>query len=264
MSGTLSGILGQLSPSAITGIQQALGLAAGPLAALNFPLTAVIRMGRSIAFIVPDVTIDEHHSDRMEITTHPVSDNTPISDHAFMQPASVTMRCGWSNANPLAGITESVAGVATSVLSGSFVMPSLSNGMGSISNPFNSVTETRARDVYNRLLALQKQREPFVLSTGKRRYPSMLITDISVTTDRHSEYALMCEVHMQEVVRVAFQSVQGTAQGQSATPGTTNPTGQTGPTQPVSNPNSMLRQLTGQHDVNFIDAINPLNWFGNK
>ena len=261
MSGTLSGILGRLNPTAVTGIQQALGLAGGPLSTLNFPLTAVIRMGRSIAFIVPDVTIDEHHSDGMEITSHPVSDNTPISDHAFMQPARVTMRCGWTNANPMAGIVESVAGVATSVLSGNFVMPSLSNGMGSISNPFNSATETRARDVYNRLLALQKQREPFALSTGKRRYPSMLITEISVTTDRHSEYALMCEVHMQEVVRVAFKSVQGTAQGQSGAPQTTNPTGQTGPTQPVSNPNSLIRQMTGWHDIKLFD---PGSWFGNK
>jgi Dit-like phage tail protein len=262
MSGTLSGVLGRLNPTAVTGIQQALGLAAGPLAALNFPLTAVFRMGRSIAAIVPDVTIDEHHSDRLEITTHPVSDNTPISDHAFMQPASVTMRCGWTNANPLAGITESVGGVLGSVFSGGFVPPSFSGGMGTIGNPFNSATETRARDVYNRLLALQKTREPFVLSTGKRRYPSMLITDISVTTDRHSEYSLMCEVHMQEVVRVAFKSVQGTAQGQgvSGAPQTTNPTGQTGPTQPTRGP-SGLQQLIGDTGIKIMQ---PSTWFGGK
>lgn len=41
---------------------------------------------------------------------------------------------------------------------------------------------------------------PFQVITGKRRYQNMLITKISVTTNKESENVLLCDIDMQEVI----------------------------------------------------------------
>lgn len=251
MSGALS-LIGKIDPRLVAGAQQALGIAAGPLAQLNLPLTAVLRMGRSIGVIIPDVTIEEHHSDRMEVTQHPVANNTTISDHAFMHPATVTMRCGWTNSNPIAGFVEGAASAAVSAFSGA----GLGDILSAAGNPFNAFTETRARDVYERLLKLQASRQPFSVSTGKRYYQSMVITELTVTTDRASEYALMLECQLQEVIIVTTQTTEGAALGPGSNPQTTGATTETGVTQPKPDPDSWLKKVTGWDHVN----INPFSW----
>jgi hypothetical protein len=39
-----------------------------------------------------DVTIEEQHSDELNITEHPVETGSPISDHAYMTPPEVTIK----------------------------------------------------------------------------------------------------------------------------------------------------------------------------
>lgn len=46
---------------------------------------------RSIGGIIPDVTVEETHSDEMEITQHPVQQGAAISDHAYKKPMSLKM-----------------------------------------------------------------------------------------------------------------------------------------------------------------------------
>ena len=88
----------------------------------------------------------------------------------------------------------------------------------------SSFTEERAKEVYKQLVKLQFDHdawdagkvalEPFELVTGKRTYDNMVITEISVRTDHTSEYALMIEVHMQEVCIVETSAPRSRA-GQS-------------------------------------------------
>lgn len=137
----------------------------------------LIERPRMIADIIPNVTIEEHHHDRVVITTHPVEQGAPISDHAFKEPVHVTMRLGWSNSSLQDNINP--AGLL---------------GFG---------TEDYVNGVYQFLLELQGSFEPFNVMTGKRLYTNMLMETLEVTTDAKSEFALQAVCHFQEVIIVS-------------------------------------------------------------
>lgn len=119
---------------------------------------------RSIGTIIPEVVVEEIHRDQLIVTEHPVEHGATISDHAFKRPSQIEMRCAWS---------DSTAG-----------------------------SEGHVQEVYQELLDLQLQREPFDVSTGKRLYSNMLIDSLGVTTDEKSEHALMVVVGLKEVIIV--------------------------------------------------------------
>lgn len=153
-------------------------------AAIGFGVSAVSALfmsGRSIGGIIPDVTIEEHHTDNLTITDHPVEQGASITDHAFKNPSEITMRAGWSNSNS----------IVNSLVSGSL-----------FSGQINNVT-----DLYRQLLALQESRKVFDLITGKRTYTSMLIKSLAVTTDRDTENALIVTVGMRQVIIVQTSAV---------------------------------------------------------
>jgi hypothetical protein len=195
-------------------------------------IPAFIRQGRSIGKIIPDVTIEEQHSDRVVITQHPIADGSQVADHAYIAPATLTMRCGWTNANPVGAavggfIAGGIAGAGDALL-GSF-------------------SEQRCRQIYQSLLTLQQQRQPFDVTTGKRAYKNMMIVELAVRTDHTTEYSLMLECHMQEVFRVVTRSTQQPAQGDQAAPDKTASTTDSPPNQPnpVDNNNTLLRDGWG-------------------
>jgi hypothetical protein len=59
------------------------------------------------------------------------------------------------------------------------------------------------------------------VTTGKRTYPNMVITEISVRTDRTSEYSLFVEAHFQEVITVTTQTTTQPAQTDQSNPSQT-------------------------------------------
>ena len=135
----------------------------GPLIGDQFSNYALIMPGlRSIGDLYPHVVVEETHSDELAITQHPVEFGTPVTDHAFMQPYTVEMRCGWSDST--------------------------------------AQTSGYVQAVYAAFLALQASRTPFAISTGKRAYTSMLLRSLLVKTDPDSEYALMCVAIAQQIV----------------------------------------------------------------
>jgi hypothetical protein len=223
---------------------------AGPLSALNAatgllptPIAALLRAPRKIGTIVPDCTIEEHFSDRVVITQHPVADNTPMSDHAYRMPGQITMRIGFSNSNP---ITAAAGGLVSDLTSGASIGTALGNAGSSL---LSSFTEQRCNEVYQSLIKLQQDRDMFKLTAGKgRSYQSVLITELAVTNDHRSEYALMIEVHMQEVMTVKTETTSQPSLGDQGMPqrtaqptdqGTQQPT----PTAPSGPPQTYLRQL---------------------
>lgn len=144
-------------------------------------LTSVLlRDGRNIGGIIPNVVVEEQHSDNLTITDHPVDQGANITDHAYLNPAEVTMRIGWSN--------QSLAlnGVISGIVSGTL----LSGGLKTV------------KDIYDALLKLQASRKPFDLVTGKRAYSNMLIKSISVTTSAATENALIATVQMRQIIIV--------------------------------------------------------------
>lgn len=208
MSGALTAI------SAIGGIaQQAL-----PTLAANFPMVALFHAPRAFTgqdgtVIIPDVTIEESLSDRVTVTQHPIAKGTPIADHAFKHPATVTMRIGFSNSSIVAAATQGFLGASGGF--GSF--SSFGTGLvGAGQGLFAAATEQRCVNVYNQLRKMQFDvnawaqgqvaLQPFTLVTGKRTYPTMVMTELSVRTDRTTEYALMVECQMQEAIIISPSS----------------------------------------------------------
>ncbi len=123
---------------------------------------------RSIGGLIPDVVLEENHRDSLLITKHPVEAGAAITDHAFLLPAEVEMRCGFSNS---------------------------SHG-----------DPGYARAVYDALRRLQASRRPFTVYSGKRRYKDMLIADLGVTTEARTENVLAVSVRLQQIIIVSTKT----------------------------------------------------------
>ncbi|MCL1939533.1 MAG: hypothetical protein FWG04_02595 [Desulfovibrionaceae bacterium] len=148
----------------------------------------LIRPRRSIGGLFPDIVVEEQHEDTLEITEHPVEQGANINDHAFKKAESVTIRAGVSD--------------ASSVLGG----------------------EKPSTDFYEKLLELQKKREPFDLVTGKRLYKNMLLESLSAITDQASENCLMFTAQCREVIIVKTQVTSVPPRKNHASPGKTGAT----------------------------------------
>jgi hypothetical protein len=172
--------------------------AQAPTAALpygNWTPAVFVPHNRNIGGIVAQVTIEEQGTDELQITDHPVEQGAPISDHAFKRPVTVNITAGWSQA--YAGNLSAETGV------------------------------------YGLLLSWQSAFMPFNVVTGKRSYSNMLIERLIITTDQHSEYALLAQIGCRQVIIVGTQTTQVVGQGATsaqANPENTAPTQQNGPT----------------------------------
>jgi hypothetical protein len=171
------------------------------LAALVGVETVLLRPPRMIGAIIPDCTLEERHTDRLQVTQHPVELGANISDHAFMLPFELSLRYGFSN-----------------------------------STFFDPIY---VQTIYQLLRGLQQTRIPFDIITGKRVYDSMLLLEISTSTDARTEDALMVELHCQQVLIVSTSvAVIGPTAAQQS-PEQTAGTLQTGQQQalPAGSPN---------------------------
>lgn len=127
--------------------------------------------------IIPDVVVEEVYRDGLIITDHPVERGAAITDHAFLRPRVLEMRCGWSN---------STAGA-----------------------------EGYVDAIYEALLQLQAIREPFDVFTPRRAYRNMLLGDIQVSRDERTNSILACSVSLREVILTYTQSTSGDPGAQS-------------------------------------------------
>ena len=141
---------------------------------------SIARMDGEGDTIIPDVVISELHTDDVTVTQHPVDTGANISDHAFVQPAGLSVTFGWSDSSR--AINSALGG---SILQG---------------------LET-TKDVYDKLLDLKNARMPLRVSTGKRVYENMVLTNIRVTTTVDTESAAIIEMTFQEVFLATAQTV---------------------------------------------------------
>jgi hypothetical protein len=135
-------------------------------------LNPVMILQRNIGGFIADVTVEEIHTDLVEITENPVEQGADVTDHAFVKQPNLLIRAGWSNSSPQAG-----------------------------GDP-NYVTDT-----YQQFQDLQAGRQPFDIITGKRSYSNMLILRLQVRTDETAEDALMMECECRQVNLVNTQTV---------------------------------------------------------
>ncbi|WP_354691095.1 phage baseplate protein [Phytobacter sp. RSE-02] len=129
---------------------------------------------RNIGILVPSVVVSEKHTDKLEITEHPVETGAAISDHAYKSPSEVIMDVGFAGGGELLDFKNELAG------------PPLL-GMS-------------PRETYQQLLDLQSSRTPLDVVTGKRIYKNMLLRSIEVNTDQKTENVLSALLTLREVI----------------------------------------------------------------
>jgi hypothetical protein len=130
--------------------------------------------------IAIQATLEETLEHDLEVTEHPVQSGAAITDHSFLRPKEITIRCGWSNSN-----NSSVASTVLAAFTG-----------GSLS------TSDYVSGVYSQLLQLQQSRQKFSVVGTLLTYPNMLMTSLSIDRDKDSSSALMCTVTCREVIIV--------------------------------------------------------------
>lgn len=159
---------------------------------------ALLKTGtRQIGALIPDVVIREISKDEMVITDHPVERGAAISDHAFFRPSEIEMQIAWSDST------------------GGYV--------------------GYARDAYEQLIALQRQREPFEVTTGSRQYQNMLVSSIALTKDEKTENIALISVRLREV-RITSTQTTGAPNSAQANPAKTGETANVGQQQLKTGP----------------------------
>lgn len=152
----------------------------------------LIKPIRSVNGIQADAVLEEIHQDNLTITDHPVEQGATISDHAYKLPSEIILSYVWQTASP------------QNILSGNFDVSFLNS-------------------IYQQLLQLQSNRTLFDVFTGKRRYHNMLISALSVTTDRFTENVLSIRITCREIIVATTQLVQLPTSGTQASPNKTAP-----------------------------------------
>lgn len=177
---------------------------------------------RKLAQVIPDCAIEENHTDELMITEHPVERGANITDHAYIKPAEVTLRWGWSNS-----------------------APSNSGALFGLLPQFGASSEEHIKRIYDQLVELMQTRKTFEIQTGRRLYKSMLIQALSTGTDRTTEYSLIIIAKCRQVIIVETSTTQ--RQGSNNQPETAAPApaGPATPTQAQPPRSSILNRLFG-------------------
>lgn len=162
-------------------------------------------------------TIEESIEHQLEVTEHPVEQGAQITDHSYLRPIELTLRCGWSDSS-LAALES----IATGFFAG-----------GKMSD-YDYVSS-----VYTQLLNLQQSRQTFTVTTGFRLYTDLLMTSLRVDRDQRTANALMVTATFRQVILVSISSATLPAQTNQATPASTAETVNTGSQQVTTgNPSS--------------------------
>jgi len=83
-------------------------------------------------------------------------------------------------------------------------------------------------ETYEKLLKLQSDREPFDVITGKRIYRNMLMSALTMTTDKETENVLYLTMTLQEVIIVQVEITSVPPRARQAQPARTGGTSNAG------------------------------------
>ena len=211
---------------------------ADPTTVSEIVVTAPVTFGhRQIGDFTAQVMVEEDHTDELTVTDHPVEQGATISDHAFKNPARLTVVAGWSNSSFSAALSE-----------GKNIRDRFN--AGGITGAFKALTGAHyVRDIYARFLKMQATRLPITVTTGKRKYRNMLITSLATTTTTATENSLIVVVGLREVILVQTQATTVPPRENQANPAQTADTTNAGNKQAnpakAANAKSLLQTLLG-------------------
>lgn len=189
-----------------------------------------------ITLVNSQMTIEEAHSDEMEITDHPVEQGSVISDHAFARPSEVILTIGWSNSPNSSGPINQLLGAAANaspLLQKIIGVGELIGGIATVLSSGDPVTVQK----YKAILKLYNDRRIFDVLTGKRVYKNMLIKSIATTTDAKTENSIIMRVTMRQILMAQTQTVTVPNSSVMANPAQNGSTVNNGVKYPLPSPN---------------------------
>ncbi len=152
-----------------------------PVLDLVLPASVQFSNPQSSIPLTVDTNIEEVHESELEMTENPVEAGSNITDHSFMRPLQVRLRCGWSNSS-LQALKQ--------IVSGLFSNASMTRGKDYVS------------DVYSQLKQIQTSRALIDVTTGLVTYPNMLIRSVRATRDVRTSAALIVEAVCRQAIIV--------------------------------------------------------------
>lgn len=188
-------------------------LTGAALAAVQLGLgSLLVRPRRSVGPFALQITVQERHTDEMEITDHPIEQGATISDHAFKRPSEVTIEGSWSASPSSSGLVDGIIGGLKATVTGAQAIVS-------------GKPPTSMQEMYDKLLRLQKEAIPFDIYTGKRKYSNMVMRSLSVTTDKTTENNLAVTMVCREllIVQTSVLNIQTDLTKQSNPGATASP-----------------------------------------
>jgi hypothetical protein len=157
---------------------------------------------------IPDATIEEVHTDDLEITDHPVEQGTVISDHAFKRPSELVITAGWSDSPNNSGLANQIVGAAANASPALQAILGATRTIGGILNMFASNgSGSLSQAAYQQLLDMQNNRLLFTIFTGKRIYQNMLVKSLATTTDARTENSLIIRIGCRQILMAQTQTV---------------------------------------------------------
>jgi hypothetical protein len=173
-----------------------MSLVSTALSVAQFALLQVAagRQRRLIGDLVPMVVIREAHTDRVQLSEHPLEKGANIADHAIKLPVQLQLEYRWSSTPQGAGLT----------LTGGLLQYSI-------------------QQVYEKLREYQDNFVLLDVTTGKRKYSNMILLALEVMTDRLTENELAVSATLQEVLLVSAVTTNLSTDGAAKVPAVTSP-----------------------------------------
>lgn len=158
--------------------------------------------------ILAQATIEERHTDDLEVTEHPVEQGAMISDHAYKRPAEVVLRLGWSNSPPArGGILNPLVGAAVANSPALTSIADAVNIVQGVQTALSGAGVDQVQAIYQTLLQLQESRALFTVYTGKRVYTNMVCKSLATETDYKSANSLPITMTCKQVILVNTRTV---------------------------------------------------------
>lgn len=157
---------------------------------------------------IPDATIEEVHTDDLEITDHPVEQGAAISDHAFKRPSELIVTAGWSDSPNNSGLGNQIVGAAANSSPALQAIIGVARAIGGIVDMFASRgSGSPSQAAYQQLQDMQNNRVLFTIYTGKRVYRNMLVKSLATTTDAKTENSLIIRIGCRQILMAQTQTV---------------------------------------------------------
>lgn len=129
-----------------------------------------------------DAFFNVNHESNLTITEHPIQSGASISDHAYMEPQSLTFEIG---------MTDVIKDIPSTAI-----------------KSFSGVDSSRSVNAYKVLRQLQSDRIPLDAITRLGTYKNMLIETISAPDDNKTLFGLKATVTLKEIFVVNVTTVK--------------------------------------------------------